>query len=25
VDNGQVVDIITRIDLVQYWNQLRQK
>ncbi len=25
VDNGKVVDIITRIDLVQYWNQLRQK
>jgi cystathionine beta-synthase len=25
VDNGQVVDIITRIDLVQYWNQQRGK
>ena len=25
VDNGKVVDIVTRIDLVQYWNQLRQK
>jgi cystathionine beta-synthase len=25
VDNGKVVDIITRIDLVHYWNQLRQK
>jgi cystathionine beta-synthase len=25
VDNSKVVDIITRIDLVQYWNQLRQK
>jgi cystathionine beta-synthase len=25
VENGKVVDIITRIDLIQYWNQLRQK
>jgi cystathionine beta-synthase len=25
IDNGKVVDIVTRIDLVQYWNQLRQK
>jgi cystathionine beta-synthase len=25
VDDGKVVDIITRIDLVQYWNQQRQK
>ena len=25
VDKDKVVDIITRIDLVQYWNQLRQK
>ena len=25
VDKDRVVDIITRIDLVQYWNQLRQK
>ena len=25
VDNNKVVDIITRIDLVQYWNQQRQK
>lgn len=25
VDDGQVVDIITRIDLVEYWNKLRQK
>jgi len=25
VDNDKVVDIVTRIDLVQYWNQLRQK
>jgi cystathionine beta-synthase len=24
VSDGQVVDIITRIDLVQYWNQARQ-
>src|SRR5262249_59907094 len=23
--NGRVVDIVTRIDLVQYWHQLRQK
>jgi cystathionine beta-synthase len=23
VDDGKVVDIVTRIDLVQYWNQLR--
>ena len=23
--NGKVVDIVTRIDLVQYWNQMRQK
>ena len=22
--NGKVVDIITRIDLIQYWNQVRQ-
>jgi cystathionine beta-synthase len=25
LDHDKVVDIITRIDLVQYWNQLRQK
>jgi cystathionine beta-synthase len=25
VDNDKGVDIVTRIDLVQYWNQLRQK
>jgi cystathionine beta-synthase len=25
MDNGKVVDIITRIDLVQYWNQMRTK
>ena len=25
MDNGKVVDIITRIDLVQYWNQMRAK
>src|SRR5438132_2820602 len=25
VDKDKVVDIITRIDLMQYWNQLRQK
>jgi cystathionine beta-synthase len=24
VSNGKVVDIITRIDLVQYWNQMRK-
>jgi cystathionine beta-synthase len=24
VEDGRVVDIVTRIDLVQYWNQLRQ-
>lgn len=23
VDNGKVVDIVTRIDLIQYWNQMR--
>jgi cystathionine beta-synthase len=23
VENGQVVDIVTRIDLVNYWNQTR--
>src|SRR5262249_59497462 len=23
VDDGKVVDIVTRIDLVQYWNQTR--
>lgn len=25
VSNGKVVDIVTRIDLVHYWNQMRQK
>src|SRR5262245_18675826 len=25
VQNGQVVDIVTRIDLIQYWNQTREK
>jgi cystathionine beta-synthase len=25
VDNGKVVDIVTRIDLVQYWNQQRER
>jgi cystathionine beta-synthase len=25
VENGKIVDIITRIDLIQYWNQARQK
>jgi cystathionine beta-synthase len=25
VEDGKVVDIVTRIDLVQYWNQMRQK
>jgi cystathionine beta-synthase len=25
VSDGQVVDIITRIDLIQYWNQMRDK
>jgi cystathionine beta-synthase len=25
VSNGKVVDIVTRIDLIQYWNQMRQK
>ncbi len=25
VENAKVVDIITRIDLVQYWNQVRKK
>ncbi|MBM4070925.1 MAG: cystathionine beta-synthase [Planctomycetes bacterium] len=25
VDNGKVVDIVTRIDLIQYWNQVREK
>ncbi len=25
VSNDKVVDIITRIDLIEYWNQLRQK
>lgn len=25
IQDGKVVDIITRIDLIQYWNQLRQK
>jgi cystathionine beta-synthase len=25
VMGGQVVDIITRIDLIQYWRQLRQR
>jgi cystathionine beta-synthase len=25
VENGKVVDIVTRIDLVHYWNQMRQK
>lgn len=24
IENGKVVDIVTRIDLVQYWNQLRK-
>ena len=24
VENGKVVDIVTRIDLIQYWNQLRK-
>ncbi len=24
VSGGKVADIVTRIDLVQYWNQLRQ-
>ena len=23
--NGKVVDIVTRIDLIQYWNQARQQ
>ena len=23
--NGKVVDIVTRIDLVHYWNQMQQK
>jgi cystathionine beta-synthase len=25
VENGEVVDIVTRIDLVNYWNQVRGK
>jgi cystathionine beta-synthase len=25
VQNGEVVDIVTRIDLIQYWNQMREK
>jgi cystathionine beta-synthase len=25
VQDGKIVDIITRIDLIQYWNELRQK
>jgi len=25
VSNGKVVDIVTRIDLVQYWNQVKRK
>ncbi len=25
VEDGEVVDIVTRIDLVQYWNQTRAK
>jgi cystathionine beta-synthase len=25
VSDGKVVDIITRIDLIQYWNQMREK
>jgi cystathionine beta-synthase len=25
VTNGQVVDIITRIDLIQYWNQAQHR
>ena len=25
VADGQVVDIVTRIDLIHYWNQTRQK
>ena len=25
MDDGKVVDIITRIDLVHYWNQMRSK
>jgi cystathionine beta-synthase len=25
IQDGKVVDIITRIDLIQYWNELRQK
>lgn len=25
VDNGKVVDIVTRIDLIQYWNQMRER
>ncbi|HYT93234.1 MAG TPA: cystathionine beta-synthase [Gemmataceae bacterium] len=25
VEEGKVIDIVTRIDLIQYWNQMRQK
>jgi cystathionine beta-synthase len=25
LENGKVIDIVTRIDLVEYWNQLRQR
>ncbi len=25
VNDGQVVDILTRIDLIQYWDQARHK
>jgi cystathionine beta-synthase len=25
VQNGEVVDIVTRIDLIQYWDQMREK
>jgi cystathionine beta-synthase len=25
VEDGKVVDIVTRIDLIQYWTQERQK
>ncbi len=25
VNDGQVVDIVTRIDLIQYWDQTREK
>ena len=25
VEDGKVVDIVTRIDLVQYWDQVRQR